>query len=130
MVNPLSAQDLLDAARRQITRYLPTEAQAAQATGTAIVDLRCDGDQATEGHIPGAIPIPLSVLPWRADPTSEWRDDRIADRNKQLILVCNDGFSSSLAAANLVQMGFIDVGDLDGGFRAWAAAGLPVKPAT
>ena len=130
MANPLSAQDLLDAARRQITRYLPTEAQAAQATGTEIVDLRCAGDQATEGQIPGALPIPLSVLPWRADPASEWRDDRIADRSKKLILVCNDGFSSSLAAANLVQMGFIDVGDLAGGFRAWAAAGLPVQPTT
>jgi rhodanese-related sulfurtransferase len=126
MADPLSAQDLVDAARRRITRFSPAEALATQTTGAVIVDLRCEGDRVAEGTIPGAIPIALSVLPWRADPASEWRDDRIADRESTLILVCNDGFSSSLAAATLVEMGFPHAGDLDGGFRAWAAAGLPI----
>ena len=125
MTDALSAQDLLDAARRRITRFSPEEAGAAQSAETLMIDLRCDADRVADGEIPGAIPISLSVLPWRVDPTSVSRDDRIT--NSELILVCNDGFSSSLAAAELVGMG-IKAGDLDGGFRAWAAAGLPVEP--
>ncbi|MFZ0493275.1 MAG: rhodanese-like domain-containing protein, partial [Acidimicrobiia bacterium] len=66
------------------------------------------------------------VLEWRADPDSRWKDRRIADQDLTLILMCNDGFSSSLAAATLVDMGFAHAGDLTGGFRAWRAAGLPV----
>ncbi|MDH3538842.1 MAG: rhodanese-like domain-containing protein [Acidimicrobiia bacterium] len=125
MDDVLSAQDLLDAARRRISRFSPDEARAAQANGVVIVDLRCEADRVQEGAIPGAIPIALSVLPWRADPTSESHDDRIVD--SELILVCNDGFSSSLAAADLLRMS-IRAGDLVGGFRAWATAGLPVDP--
>jgi rhodanese-related sulfurtransferase len=125
MTDALSAQDLLDAARQRIARFSPKDAHAAQSNGAVIVDLRCHADRVTEGAIAGAIPIALSVLPWRVDPTSESRDDRITD--SELILVCNDGFSSSLAAAELVNMG-VNAGDLDGGFRAWAAAGLPVEP--
>ena len=125
MTDALSARDLLEEARRKIPRFSPTDALAAQASGAVLVDLRCEADRVAEGVIPGAIPVALSVLPWRADPTSESRDDRIT--NAPLILVCNDGFSSSLAAADLVRMA-IDAGDLDGGFRAWAAAGLPVDP--
>ena len=107
------------------SRFSPKEARAAQSNGAVIVDLRCDADRVAEGVIPGAIPTSLSVLPWRVDPTSESRDDRITD--SELILVCNDGFSSSLAAAELVNMG-VTAGDLDGGFRGWAAAGFPVEP--
>jgi rhodanese-related sulfurtransferase len=128
MGNPLSAQDLLDAARRRITRHSPADTLAAQASGALVIDLRCTDDRTVEGSIPGSIPIPLSALPWRVDPLSEWRDDRLTDRDRTLILVCNDGYSSSLAAANLVQMGFRHSGDLEGGFRAWVAAGLPIDP--
>ena len=127
MGKPLSAQDMLDAARRDIARFSPTGALAAQADGATIVDLRCGADRLAEGGIPGAVPIALSVLLWRADPTSASRDERIADRDARLILVCNDGYSSSLAASDLVEMGFPHAGDIAGGFRAWAAAGLPVE---
>jgi len=122
----LSAQDLLDSARRHISRFAPAAALAAQAAGATIIDLRCEPDREAEGAIPGAIPVALSVLPWRVDPESEWRDDRLTDRAATVILVCNDGYSSSLAAANLVRMGFSSAGDLEGGFRSWAAAGLPI----
>ncbi len=118
---------MLEAARRTISRFSPADASAAQEAGAVVVDLRCEADRVTEGNIAGAIPISLSVLPWRVDPASESRDDRIADREARLILVCNDGYSSSMAAANLVEMGFTRAGDLEGGFRAWAAAGLPVE---
>ena len=126
MAHEPTAADLLDAARHRIQRYRPQEARAAQSAGAVLVDLRCAEDRGAEGAIPGAIPIALSVLPWRADPASETRDDRIADRSATLILVCNDGFSSSLAAAQLLEMGFAHAGDLEGGFRAWAEAGLPL----
>ena len=122
----ISADQLLADARRTIRRYQPEEAHEALADGALLIDLRCDNDREAEGSPPGAIPIALSVLPWRADPDSEHRDDRIADRDATLVLMCNDGFSSSLAAADLKQMGFDRVGDIDGGFRAWAQSGLPV----
>lgn len=126
MDTQLSAQQLLEAARLNIERYTPAEALAAQAEGAIIVDTRCWSDRAEEGAVPGAIPIALSVLPWRADPASSTRDERIADRDAWLILVCNDGYSSSLAASDLFKMGFSRVGDIDGGFHAWAADGLPL----
>jgi rhodanese-related sulfurtransferase len=127
MGNPLSAQELLDAARRRITRYSPVAALEAQTGGAILVDLRCGADRLAEGAIPGAITIALSALPWRADPASDSRDDRIADREARLILVCNDGYSSSLAASDLTRMGFAGAGELEGGFRAWSAAGLPIE---
>ncbi len=123
----LSVEELLSAARRNIERYTPAQARAAQADGAIIVDVRCRSDRQQEGAVPGAIPLALSVLPWRADPESRTRDDRIANRDARLILMCNDGYSSSLAAGDLFKMGFTDVGDMDGGFHAWAAAGLPLE---
>jgi len=126
MTDFLSAQDLLIAARRQIRRFTPVAAQEAQASGATIVDLRCRADREAEGSIPGAIPIALSVLPWRVDHGSDHRDERVTDRDATMILVCNDGYSSSLAAAQMVTMGFLKAADLDGGFRAWVAACLPI----
>ena len=127
MGRPLSAQDLLYAARGRIHRHSPAQALQAQSEGAIILDLRCDSDRTAEGSIPGSLPTALSVLPWRVDPASPSRDERLTSREATLILVCNDGFSSSLAAANLVDMGFANAGDLEGGYRAWAAAGLPVE---
>lgn len=129
MTAPRSIEQLLDAARRDIARYTPAEARAAQEEGAIIVDVRCREDRVAEGDVPGAVAFPLSVLPWRADPDSDTRDDRIANRDASLILMCNDGYSSSLAAALLAQMGFQHVADIDGGFHAWAAQGLPLQPA-
>jgi len=129
MGTPPSVQQLLEAARRGIDRFTPVEALAAQGSGAIIVDVRCAEDRKKEGAVPGAIAFPLSVLPWRADPDSQTRDQRIANRDAQLILMCNDGYSSSLAAETLSRMGFHRVGDMDGGFHGWAAAGLPVLAA-
>lgn len=122
-----SAEQLLTRARSQITRYSPGNAARAQESGAVIIDLRCGADREAEGSVPDAIAIALSVLPWRVDPEAERTDARINDRGATLILMCNDGYSSSLAAATLAEMGFGDVGDIDGGFRAWAAGGLPVE---
>ena len=122
-----SADQLLARARSRIVRYLPHEAAEAQAAGAAVVDLRCDEDRLAEGVVPGAVAVALSALPWRVDPEAENTDSRINDRTATMILMCNDGYSSSLAAATLLDMGFTDVGDMDGGFRAWSATGLPVE---
>ncbi len=120
-------QDLLDEARRRINRFEPLQADTAAGQGAVIVDTRCGDDRRREGLIPGAIHVPLSLLHWRCDPDSGYADDRLSDLEQQIILVCNDGYSSSLAAASLLELGFHRAGDVIGGFRAWVEAGLPVE---
>jgi rhodanese-related sulfurtransferase len=118
--------DMLAAARARLERLTPSEVRAAQTEGAIVVDTRCEADRERVGVIPGSIPIQRTVLEWRADPASPWKDPRIANLAARLILVCNDGFSSSLAAASLLDLGFDNVTDVDGGAHAWAAAGLPL----
>jgi rhodanese-related sulfurtransferase len=115
--------EMLAAARERIDRYTPAEAAAADAL---IVDLRSADVRARDGIVPGSVHVPRSVLEWRADQASGWANPHLAGR--RLILVCEHGYSSSLAAASLRDLG-VDAGDLDGGFEAWAAAGRPVAPA-
>ena len=106
---------MLAEARTRIRRYTPEEAKAD--AGLLIVDTRSSDVRDREGVIPGSKHVPLSVLPWRADQTSEWRDEELADR--RLCVVCSHGESSSLAAALLVDLG-VDAGDLIGGYEAWS----------
>ena len=113
---------MLAEARGRIARYTPAEAVAAD--GILLVDLRSTDERREHGVIPGSVHVPRSVLEWRADPTSSHHDPALAGR--RLVLVCAQGYSSSLAAATLVELG-VDAGDLDGGFEAWAAAGLPIQ---
>jgi len=112
---------MLAEARSRIPRYTPAEAAAADVL---LVDLRSSDERREHGVIPGSVHVPRSVLEWRADQTSADRDPTLAGR--RLVLVCAHGHSSSLAAATLVELG-VDAGDLDGGFEAWVAAGLPVE---
>lgn len=79
--------------------------------------------------IPGSIAVARSVLEWRADPASPWRDERIARKDSRLLLLCEQGYSSSLAAESLRGLGFTDVGDIVGGMERWLDKGLPVEPA-
>jgi rhodanese-related sulfurtransferase len=78
--------------------------------------------------VPGAIHFPRNVLEWRCDPSCPARDERVCDPSRQLIVMCDEGYQSSLAAANLRRLGFERATDLVGGFQAWLAAGLPVSP--
>jgi len=117
---------LLEAARARIDRLDPPAALQAAATGALIVDTRCADARRTSGVIPGSVHVPLSVLYWRLDPTSGHDDKRLSDRTRQVILVCADGYSSSLAAATLRDLGFDRATDVIGGFNGWVAAGLPV----
>lgn len=122
-----TADELLAEARSNLVRPGPAEAFAAQQAGALLVDIRGDDQIRDGGVIPGAIRIPRNVLEWRADPDCEARDARIANLDAHLILVCQHGYQSSLAAANLQALGIARATDLDGGFEAWAAAGLPVS---
>jgi rhodanese-related sulfurtransferase len=117
---------LLDEARRGLDRLEPEAAYRAQASGALLVDTRCAELRRDDGVIPGSVHVPLSVLYWRLDPASEYSDPALADPDRQVILVCAHGFSSSLAAATLRQLGYARATDVAGGFEAWAAAGLPV----
>jgi rhodanese-related sulfurtransferase len=121
--------EVLAAARGRIVRHEPAAAAAAQARGAILVDTRSADDLRAFGTPPGALHLPLSVLPWRADPECPWHDPVLAaDLGREVILLCAHGFSSSLAAALLAELGFTRAGDVAGGFEAWAAAGLPVEP--
>lgn len=118
---------LLEAARARLSRLEAEAARAAVASGALIVDTRCGDVRRTTGVIPGSIHVPLSVLYWRLDPTSGHDDKRLSNPTRQVILVCADGYSSSIAAATLHDLGFERATDIIGGFNAWVAAGLPVE---
>lgn len=121
---------LVAGARARLHRLSPEAACCELADGAALIDTRCQDDRRRTGGVPGAIPIPLSVLPWRVDPESPYRDPRVADRSLRIILMCAHGHSSSLAAATLLDLGFERATDVEGGFAAWAEQGLPIEPAT
>jgi rhodanese-related sulfurtransferase len=123
----MTIAEMLEEARSRIDRATTAETRAAIADGGIVIDLRCDSSRQAGGVIPGSIPIARSVLEWRCDPASEWRDDRVARPDARVILVCEHGYSSSLAADNLARLGFENVGDLIGGFEAWVEDGLPVE---
>ncbi len=122
-----SIDELLAEARSGLARVEPETAWAAAQSGDAVlVDLRESDQRAANGEVPGAIAHSRLVIEWRADPEGEWRDERIADPSLRLILFCNHGYSSSLAAATLQEMGFARATDIVGGFEAWEQAGLPI----
>jgi rhodanese-related sulfurtransferase len=114
--------DLLAAARARIDRCEPANAWAAAEEGACIVDVR----SAPAQIVPGSLLIPRTVLEWRLDPDSASRSPYAPGLGERVIVLCDHGESSSLAAATLVELGFSHAGDVVGGFAAWIAAGLPV----
>ncbi len=126
MSQPRTIGALLDEARSRLDRLEPEAAFRAQADGALIVDTRCAELRRDDGVIPGSVHVPLSVLYWRLDPTSGHADPRLTDAERRIVLCCAHGYSSSMAAATLRDLGFRRATDIVGGFEAWAAAGLPV----
>jgi len=121
--------DLLDAARRRLRRLGPQEACDAMAGGAVLIDIRSERQRERDGVIPGVLFIPRNALEWRLDPASGHGDPSLGDDLDLLvILVCDEGYQSSLAAAILQDLGFPRATDLVGGFQAWRAAGLSVEP--
>ncbi len=130
MAERLTIDQLLAAAQARLHRLEPAEAEAARREGAILVDTRCADERRERGIIPGSMHVPLSVLFWRLDPASGFDDPRLSDPTRQVVLLCADGYSSSLAAATLQDLGFARATDMVGGFAAWAAAGLLLEPAT
>jgi rhodanese-related sulfurtransferase len=95
-----------------------------------LIDIRSETQRARDGLVPGALVVPRNVLEWRCDPASPHRDPRIDGRAQTLIVICDEGYQSSLAAATLQELGLTRTTDVIGGFRAWRDAGLPVEVAT
>jgi rhodanese-related sulfurtransferase len=124
-----TVDEMLSEARARLHRLGPREASAAVDDGAVIIDIRPGSMRAADGDVPGALCFEHNVLQWRCDPSCSARDERVGDLDRQVIVMCNEGYSSSLAAASLQELGFTRATDLDGGFLAWRAAGLPVQPA-
>ena len=123
---PITLQELLVRARRDLVRVDPAQAAAELAVGALLVDIRPADQRSTGGEIPGATVIDRNVLEWRLAPHSKWRIDAVASPVTRVIVLCNEGYSSSLAAATLKELGLVNATDVIGGFQAWKAAGLPV----
>ena len=124
---PRTVDDLLREARAILERITPEQASAELDGGALLIDVRTETQRATNGGIPGAVPIGLNVLEWRLDPASEWRIQQATDHDVRVIVCCQEGYSSSLAAARLQSLGLHRATDVIGGFEAWRDAGLPVE---
>ncbi len=122
-----SVDTMLADARGGLDRVTPEQAEAELRAGAMLVDIRPFANRAAEGEIAGAVPVERIVLEWRLDPASEHRLPGVTT-NTRVIVLCNEGYSSSLAARDLRLLGVHRATDLIGGFRAWLAAGLPVVP--
>ncbi len=120
--------DMLEAARRNLVRLTPEQAFVEQAEGAVLVDTRTLEQRRHAGDIPNALVIDRTVLEWRLDPSSADRIPQAVDRAVRVIVICAEGYSSSLAAASLQGLGLFNATDVIGGFKAWCAAGLPVVP--
>jgi rhodanese-related sulfurtransferase len=121
----LTIDEVLARARTRLARLSPAQARAAIDDGAVLVDIRPAAQRAAEGEIPGAMVVERNVLEWRFDPASAARIP-MASYDLRVIVVCSEGYTSSLAAAALHDLGVRLATDLAGGFRAWQAAGLPV----
>jgi len=128
-IDRFTVHDLLADARDGLDRMTPADVAAALAADPAVVvvDTRDDIDRGRTGYVPGSIHLPRTVLEWRTDPASGYSDGRITGLNQRIVLYCNDGYSSSLAAASLRRLGFVGATDMIGGLNAWLRAGFPVS---
>ena len=126
---PVTVDDLLASARARIRRLDPHETAAACARGAMLIDIRPTLQRRWEGEVPGALVVERNVLEWRLDPASDHRLAQFRDHDREVIVMCSEGYASTLAAATLRRIGLREATDLDGGFQAWKAAGLPTRPA-
>ena len=120
-----SADSLVDDARRSIERVSPQEAQARAKQGALLVDIRPERQRREHGEVPGALIIERNVLEWRLDPNGEYKLPEATSHEREVLILCQQGYASSLAAASLTALGYTRAGDVIGGFDAWVAAGLP-----
>ena len=129
MVVRKTIDELLAQSRAGLVRLGPQEATDAIGGGAILVDIRSESQRAADGVVPDAIWFARNVLEWRCDPSCEAYDERVGGLDRHVIVMCDEGYQSSLAAATLQQLGFARATDIIGGFQAWRAAGLPVSHA-
>ena len=120
--------EVLEQARSRLDRMEPAQAWAAMQEGALLVDIRPQAQRGAEGQVPGALVIERNVLEWRLDPASDARLPEAGSYDLRVIVMCSAGYTSSLAAASLQDLGLYAATDLAGGFQAWARDGLPVEP--
>jgi rhodanese-related sulfurtransferase len=122
--------DMVRAARASIDRIEPAQLARAMASAEppTVLDTRTPTDRERFGVIPGSIHVPRTIVEWSLDPSNGYRNAAISSLDQPIVVVCNGGYSSSLAASNLVALGFTRVCDLVGGHHGWARAGLPIEP--
>jgi rhodanese-related sulfurtransferase len=119
--------DVLAAAQARLQRLTPEQAADRLRDGWTLVDVRASDLLGRDGRIGGAVQAPLNVLEWRVDPASGAQEPALAGKEDRLILICHEGYSSSLAAVRLQELGFPNTTDVIGGFQAWVEAGLPLE---
>jgi rhodanese-related sulfurtransferase len=122
-----SIDALLAEARSRITRLSVHEAAERVAAGALLVDIRPAAQRAREGEVPGALVVERNVLEWRFDPASDARLPEATGYDVEVVVLCSEGYTSSLAADALRSLGLSRATDVVGGFVAWAAAGLPTS---
>ncbi len=118
---------LLEQARAGLRRLSPHQTVEAVRAGALLVDTRTEGQRREQGELPGAIVIDRTVLEWRLDPASEWRIPEATGYDREIVVACRHGYSSSLAAASLQALGLRNATDMTGGVQGWLEAGLPLS---
>jgi rhodanese-related sulfurtransferase len=122
-----TVDQVLADARSRFVRLDPLEAHAAVRRGAVLVDIRPAAQRAAEGEIEAAVVVERNVLEWRFDPASDARLPHATGYDVEIIILCSEGYTSSLAAAALLDLGLRRATDVVGGFHAWARAGLPTR---
>ena len=123
--SPRSIDEVLEETRGRLHRLEPAEAAARMAAGALLVDTRPIAQRHADGEVPGALVVERNVLEWRLDPAGDARLPEATDHDVEVIVLCNEGYASSLAADSLRALGLHRATDVVGGYQAWAAAGLP-----
>jgi len=124
-----SIEEILELARLRLHRLDPAQAHRAMRAGAILVDTRPQAQRQAQGSVPGSLLVERNALEWRLDPRSDARLPEASGYDVRPIIMCSEGYASSLAAASLHDLGLRRATDLIGGFRAWAEAGLPVLAA-
>ncbi len=124
----MTIDEHLARARSALERLSPKEAAAAHDDGALLIDIRPIHQRSADGEIPGALVIDRNVLEWRLDPAGPDRIPEVEGYDQPMIVFCDEGYASSLAAASLQAVGLRRATDLDGGYQAWRAAGFPTTP--
>ncbi|MFE7572646.1 rhodanese-like domain-containing protein [Streptomyces sp. NPDC057539] len=128
-VGPVGIDELLERVREDLDRVGPREAAEAAADGALLVDIRYAALRERDGLIPEALIVERNELEWRLDPQGSHRAREATSHDLRVVVICNEGYASSLAAVSLRQLGLHRATDLVGGFQAWKAEGLPVVTA-